>query len=937
MGRRQRKCVTLTRCPSLKINYPDQMYRACLLILVLPLLCVSTYAQKRPLDHDAYEIWNRISDRGIARNGEWIFYEYGPEKGDGMLKVQSLVHEDIYEIPRGNTAQFAHDSQYVIYLISPSEDTLRTARKADLEEEQMPKDTLGILDLGTGMPRYIPNVRSYKIPDESANIVAYLLEKTEADSLGEGNTLRVHDLSTGSETGFVNVREYLLSANGAYLIYTFEGSDSLDTGIVQISLSSSAVDTLLSGGGEYTHLTFDKAGNQLAFLSSNEGHTLEPAEYGLYYWQASMDRASTVVTATSGDLPEGWWVSPHGELSFSEDGSRLFFGTAPKPPTEEETDEEEVPVLDVWNWRDPLLQPMQLLNVEQEKERSYRAILHLDTRETVQLAYKDMPNISAGSKGNIDVALGWSNLPYQHQISWDWPRAYDAYIINILDGSRTLVLEGVQSRPALSPDAMYITWWDRNKLTWMALPTDGGESIDLTASLELPVHNERHDWPYSPGPYGSVGWSADDHEFLFYDRYDIWAVNPNDVSAIRSVTSGLGRKKNLRFRHVELDPDEEFITDELLLSAFNMDTKSSGFYRVSMDSNRSPEELIMMEKRFGQPEKAEGADQLLFTRESFTDPRDLWTSSLDLSDMRQRSVINPQQSDYTWGTAELVHWTSLDGIPLTGMLFKPDGFDASKTYPMMVYFYEKMSDGLHQYRAPTTARSSISFSFYVSRGYVVFVPDIPYKVGYPGESALNAVVPGVTMLINRGFIDPDRVGVQGHSWGGYQIAYMITESDLFAAAEAGAPVVNMTSAYGGIRWGSGMSRMFQYEQTQSRIGGSLWESPLKYLDNSPLFQADKIKTPLLMLHNDDDGAVPWYQGIEFFVALRRLQKPVWMLNYNGEGHGLSKYPNKRDFAIRMQQFFDHYLMDAPAPVWMTEGIPAVMKGTTLGLEPAVDQ
>ena len=214
----------------------------------------------------------------------------------------------------------------------------------------------------------------------------------------------------------------------------------------------------------------------------------------------------------------------------------------------------------------------------------------------------------------------------------------------------------------------------------------------------------------------------------------------------------------------------------------------------------------------------------------------------------------------------------------------------------------------------------------------MFIPDIPYKVGYPGESALNAVVPGVTMLINKGFVQADNVGVQGHSWGGYQIAYMITETNLFKAAEAGAPVSNMTSAYGGIRWSTGMSRMFQYERTQSRIGGSLWEYPLRYIDNSPLFQADKVETPVLMMHNDNDGAVPWYQGIEFFVALRRLGKPVWMLNYNGAEHGLHKFAHRKDWSIRMQQFFDHYLKGAPAPVWMEHGVPAVMKGKTLGLE-----
>jgi dipeptidyl aminopeptidase/acylaminoacyl peptidase len=223
-------------------------------------------------------------------------------------------------------------------------------------------------------------------------------------------------------------------------------------------------------------------------------------------------------------------------------------------------------------------------------------------------------------------------------------------------------------------------------------------------------------------------------------------------------------------------------------------------------------------------------------------------------------------------------------------------------------------------------------SFYVSRGYLLFVPDIPYRIGYPGESALDAVVPGVLDLVGRGFVDRAKIGVQGHSWGGYQIAYMVTRTDLFAAAEAGAPVANMVSAYGGIRWQTGMSRAFQYERTQSRIGGSLWDTPLRYIENSPIFTADKIRTPLLMMHNDEDGAVPWYQGIELFVGLRRLGRPVWMLNYNGEAHGLREDHNRKDWAIRMQQFFDHYLMDAPTPVWMEEGVPAILKGQTLGLE-----
>jgi len=912
------------------------MFKASLFILSLWFLCDSSYAQKRTLDHDVYEIWNRFSDWEISNNGQWGLYQYGPEKGDDTLRVQRLTGEQGYQIPRGNSASFTHDSQYVIYKISPSEDTLHAAKKADLEDHDLPKDSLSILKLDAETKLHIADIESYQIPDDVTNVVAYLSEKTDADSVGNGQALHVHDLETGSKTDFSNVQDYVLSPNGEHLVYSYSGSDSLDTGIILVHLSNMTSDTLVSGGGEYTKITFDDIGNQLAFLSSHQGHSLDPVEYDLYYWGRDVDSVRIVVTATNPALSQGWWVSPHGDLRFSKNGDRLYFGTAPKPPAEQ-PQEEDIPVLDIWNWKDPLLQPMQLVNADDEKERSYRAVLHVDSRKIVQLADKEMPNIEVGSHGNLDIGLGWSNLPYQPQISWDSPRSYDVYIFNVVDGSKEKVLEKIQYRPRLSPQAKYITWWDRDQSAWFALSTDGGTPINLTASLDLAVHNEIHDWPYLPDPYGDAGWSLNDDEFLFYDRYDIWAVAPDDGTSLRRVTHGIGRQRNLQFRYVDLDSEEEFIPRRLLLSAFNRQTKDSGFYAMDLESKDPPKELIMMDKQFGRPQKAENADQLLFTRESFSDPRDLWTSKEDLSNPLQVSTINAQQIDYTWGTAELVNWTSLDGIALTGMLFKPDDFDPSNTYPMMVYFYEKMSNGLHQYRPPSTARSSISFSFYVSRGYVVFVPDIPYKVGYPGESALNAVVSGVTMVINQGFIDPDRVGVQGHSWGGYQIAYMITESDLFAAAEAGAPVVNMTSAYGGIRWASGMSRMFQYERTQSRIGGSLWEAPLRYLDNSPLFRADKIKTPLLMLHNDDDGAVPWYQGIEFFVALRRLEKPVWMLNYNGEGHGLSKYVNRKDFAVRMQQFFDHYLMNAPAPVWMVDGVPAVEKGKTLGLELTTDQ
>ena len=311
--------------------------------------------------------------------------------------------------------------------------------------------------------------------------------------------------------------------------------------------------------------------------------------------------------------------------------------------------------------------------------------------------------------------------------------------------------------------------------------------------------------------------------------------------------------------------------------------------------------------------------------------RDNWNTETRLSD------INPQQDDYLWGDVQLVSWDAYDGTPLKGLLYTPENLDPSKKYPMMIYFYEISSNTLYDYYSPAPSRSIINIPFYVSRGYVVFVPDIVYETGHPGESAYNCICAGAEAMCDRfGFIDRSRMALQGQSWGGYQTAYLVTRTDMFAAAGAGAPVGNMTSAYGGIRWESGNSRISQYELGQSRIGKTLWEDGALelYIENSPVFFADKVSTPVLIMHNDADGAVPWYQGIEFFMSLRRLGKPVWLLEYNDEAHNLMERRNCKDLSIRLQQFFDHYLMGAPEPVWMRSGIPYARKGNYFGYEAA---
>jgi len=448
---------------------------------------------------------------------------------------------------------------------------------------------------------------------------------------------------------------------------------------------------------------------------------------------------------------------------------------------------------------------------------------------------------------------------------------------------------------------------------------------NLTAKLPVKLFQEQWDTPSEAPAYGLSGWSSDEKYVLINDRYDIWKVAA-DGSEAKPLTGGIGRKTQTALRLVsfpqgigEERPRGTDLTKPLLLKANNERTHDEGFYRLEPGSSE-PKLLVMGARSYGIPVKAKDADTLLLTVSTFYDYPDYFVTDLNFREIRRVTDANPQKKDFVWGKAELVRYKNLDGVELSGMLIKPENFDPHKKYPMIVYIYERLSQNLHRFTLPS-AGTSINPTYYASNGYLVFMPDIAYTVGAPGQSALKCVLPGIQAVVDKGCVNEQAIGIQGHSWGGYQIAYMITQTTRFKAAAAGAPVSNMVSAYDGIRWGTGLPRQFQYERTQSRLGASLWQAPQRFIENSPIFMADRVKTPLLMLHNDQDDAVPWYQGIEYFLALRRLGKECYLFNYNGEPHGLRKKANQRDYTMRMQQFFDHHLKGATAPAWMEKGIP----------------
>ena len=942
---------------------------------------------RRALEHDDYDQWKSLGGTSLSNDGQWLAFSVRPTKGSPTLTIREIGSKKEYKIIGGSSARFTSDSQFAAYIIQPDPEVLKALRAEDKGPDELPQPRLGILDLAAGTHITMHDVEAFSLPEEAGGWIAYSpstppedgaltaveseLEETyavaphelarttpqgsqpaeeqpskkekEAREKANGRVLVLRDLSTGIERRFPDATSHQFSKAGARLAFATSATDAEGDGVFVVDLASGSLSQIQSGRGSYDSLAFSEDEQHLVFLSDRDDYgPVKPSE-SLYLWSVGQDEAAKIVDATSEFMPDGWWLASSPGPEFTEDGRRLLFSTQPRPEdagkTQEVLDKEKQgkdpeAILDVWHWKDETLQPQQLIQAERERNRSYLAAYDLAAGKAVQLATKEMPEVRVDRRSGADLAVGVASKAYAVSNSWDVPGFSDSYLVDLGSGAATQILEKVRGSASLSPGGSYVTWWDADQEKHFAMSTADQSIVDLSAEVPTTFANELHDTPSAPRSYGVAGWLEGDRAVLLNDRFDIWQLDPAGVEPPICLTGGQGREARVQHRYERLDPEQRAIPSDqpMLLSSFSEDTKAFGYSRLDPATGEVTA-IVMLDERLGDLQKAKDSDTVVLTRQTFRRFPDLWASTTAFQEMSRMSDVNPQQRDYLWGTAELVHYESTDGQALDGLLYKPDNFDPNKKYPMMVYFYERNSNTLHRYVAPAAGRASINYSFYVSRGYVIFVPDIPYTTGQPGPSAAAAVLPGVQSILDRGFVDPERVGVQGHSWGGYQIAYLVTMSNMFACAEAGAPVSNMTSAYGGIRWASGMSRMFQYEKTQSRIGDTLWNARDLYLENSPVFFADKVETPLLMLHNDGDGAVPWYQGIEMFVALRRLSKPVWMLNYNGEAHGLRKEENKLDFAKRMQQFFDHYLLEAPATRWIVEGVPAVDKGRDLGLDP----
>ena len=942
-------------------------------ILAVQAAILAQSAAKRPLSHKDYDSWRTISSQQLSRDGKWLAYAYMPQEDDGELVIRNLSTGKEYrqpagalppapvvipgeanpevEPPRRNlTIRFTSNGSHVVAsYFSNKADT----EKAHKDRKPEPKGGVVIVKLDDGSSTRVADVKSFQVPEKGGAWVALQKEGLTPATAGPtepantnpqdqrrgggaaaagrgsatpqfGTDLILRNLAAGetSDKTFANVTESTFLRDGKLLVYAVGSRKTEDNGVFAITPGSDAAAIrILAGKGRFTKLAWDREQTQLAFVSN-----LEQSKFALYHWlRGASNEAAAVVANRLDGMPAEMSVVDRGAVAFSRDGKKLY---VPVGRIARETapvvDDNRVQ-LDMWHWRDDLVQPMQKIRANAERVRTYRGVFHIAERKYVQAADEAIPDIALTDDGTL--ALGGDNRAYRRMIDYDGSYS-DYYLIDTATGARKLVVKqlrggGFGAGPMQwSGDGRCALYFGGGQ--WQIINSADASTRVATQSLGVSFGDEEDDTPDPAAPYGTAGWAKDSQSALVYDRYDIWQIFADASQAPRNLTNGRGRREKVQFRVQRIEPiDDEDpergidLAAPLTLRAASEDSRATGFFRLTKNSM---DQLVWGAQSLTFAGKAKDADVVLLTSSRFDEYPDLHLTNSSFVSPRKVTDGGAQMAKLLWGSAETVRFRNTDGVALKATLFKPENFDPKRRYPMIVYIYERLSQNLHAFVHPTPG-TSINISYYVSNGYLVLTPDIVYTAGYPGQSALKCVLPAIDAVVEKGFVNENAIGIQGHSWGGYQIAYMVTQTNRFKAAEAGAPVGNMTSAYSGIRWGTGMPRQFQYEQTQSRIGVPLYANPQRYLENSPVFYVERVKTPLLLLHNDSDDAVPWYQGIELYLAMRRNEKEAYLFNYNGEFHGLRRRQNQKDWTIRMQQFFDHHLKDAIKPEWMQKGIP----------------
>ena len=934
-------------------------------------------AARRILEIDDYERWRQITSPGISDDGVWVTFGYRrPNTFDpGVeLHVRSLREDRQYQIPEASEARFSDDSRWLAFLLDLPFDEAEELR---VEGKPRPRQ-VQLLELTTGEKQSWQNAASFSFSSGSGFLAVKKARPADrdGDNSHEGTDLILRDLGEGTDLLIGSVAEFAFNDRAAgrlqrerdgasdggrsertgadMLAYTVDAADRAGNGLYVIDLSTGANRALDSDSLIYSRLTWDAAGGALAALKGERAEGRAQRENVLLAFvglqAAAVARDGARPAGGANDLsaagprryevdpramlgfPADMVVSQRGGLSWSQDLNRLFFAIKEQQEVPDKPlYPDRIANVDVWHWQDPRIQSEQIMEAERDRNFTHKAAFLLDEERVVQLTDETMRRITLSRDGRW--AVGEDERAYVSD--WKEPRA-DFYRVNTNSGARTLMLEGQKRNDAdfravtmgLSPDSKNFLYW-RDSHVWV-YELESGEARNLTEHAPLSFVNRQYDYPDTPPPYGFAGWSADDRAVILHHRYDLW-LQPLDGSPATNLTGGVGAEREIRFRHVRTDPEALTIdlSKPLLLSAYGQWTKKAGFYELKDGELR---QLAYEDHRFGPLMKAGDADVLLYARESFVEFPDLWVSDGMLADPHRVTDANPWHSEYRWGRRILFDFENANGQRLQGTLAIPDDYEPGQRRPMLVNFYEKNSQNLHQHLPPTYVGGVGVLIGMLSKGYLLMQPDIHFRTGATHEDMLECIEAATRKVIEMGYADPDRIGLNGHSFSGQGSAYVAARSSMFAAVAAGAAATDLTGDFNRF-WGwtptnlngPGSNGQLYDIRGQGRLDTNPYDDPELYRSESPVTHARTIDTPLLMMHGGSDVTVGVMGMLQMYNGMRFNGNNIIALLYPGEFHGLRNIANRRDLTIRMLQFFDHYLRDTPPPEWMVEGVPFLRK------------
>lgn len=896
-----------------------RMYRYAILALLLSVFINAQ--QKQVLTIKDIMKFENIFDKEISNEGNFAAYSVKPDRGNGYLVIKNIIKDTQHKIEKAEKPVFSTDEKWVGFKKVPD---FKMQDKKD-----KPKEDFILFNLANADSIRYQRVNEIKFSDNSKWISIHHYEPDNKDEKGKekkkyfGSRLILRNLLSGKEKRIDNVVNADFDKKSERFVYTVSDTSG-NNGIYLINLSdnntnSEAID---KSQDYFTGISFAKSG-EMVFTKTKiiKNAPVDSAEVWLYAESKQLKKI-----ASTYKIAKGFVIPFKSSFEWTADSKRLYFGIKEslKKSSNPAGDTNDIYNIDnivskngavVWHSEDPMIKTHAKIDYEKNKDFLYKVMYDFNSGKLIYLADKSLPNVEFTH--NTNITIGTNPKPYLKEITWDGKYS-DLYMVNLKNGSRAKIASRLSEKSYLSPKGNYVLYF--NSANWFVYDVKKNKHFNVTGNMRVKFYDDDKDTPDNPEAYGFGGWIEEDSGFFIYDKYDIWKIKTANLETVNH-TDGFGRKNKIQLRILTLDKDRNNLkyNEKLLLSGYNENLKYTNFYRSDVGGTL-PYKLGQDNKRYALVKKVKNADKIFYTRETYREYPDLFIADLEFKEYKKISDLGKQTEKYLWGNAELVEWTSADGENLHGMLIKPENYDPKKRYPVVVYYYEISSNRLFNF-PEVVINHRPNFPYYSGNDYVIFLPDIKYEIGRPGLSAVKCLVPGVQKLVDMGLADPKAIGLHGHSWGGYQTAFVVTQTNIFACAIAGAPVANMTSAYGGIRWGEGIARQFQYEKQQSRIGKNLWEARDAYIENSALFFADKINTPLLLQHGDIDEAVPWYQSIEYYLAMRRLGKECVFLQYKDEPHHLKKYTNKLDYTIKMMEYFDHYLKKKPAADWIKKGIP----------------